>query len=228
MNNAIQPMKLILTIVERGQGSLMRSFYLDPAYQIRCLYQTAGRGTASSELLNILGIGTPERDVLLALATQPSQAHLFRSLKEGLGANTHARGIVCSLPLSAVNGLMAAALDRLETLELENGGTAMETDSRHSLIMVLVNPGYTDEVMATAKAAGARGGTVLRARWTGDEAVHEIMGITVQAEREILFIVSPHRDRNAIMEAINQKHGLREHPQAVVCALPVEQVARLG
>lgn len=228
MGESIQPMKLIFTIVERGQGKLIREFLLSPAYQIRAQWQTRGRGTASSELLNILGIGTPERDVVFALATAQSAAHLFHSLSDGLGANTHTRGIMCCLPLSAINGLLAAALNHLETLETESGGEPMEFDSRYSLIMVLVNPGYTDDVMATAKAAGARGGTVLRARWTGDDAVHDIMGITVQAEREILFIVSPRRDRAAIMEAVNTKHGLRENPQAVVCSLPVEHTARLG
>lgn len=228
MGEPIKPMKLIFTIVERGQGKLMREFLRAPAYQIRAQWQTKGRGTASSELLNILGIGTPERDVLFALATAQSAAHLFYSLSDGLGANTHARGIMCCLPLSAVNGLLAAALNHLETLETEIGGEPMEYETRYSLIMALVNPGYTDDVMATAKAAGARGGTVLRARWTGDDAVHDIMGITIQAEREILFIVSPHRDRAAIMEAINTKHGLRDQPQAIVCSLPVEHASRLG
>ena len=74
MGESIQPMKLIFTIVERGQGALMRKFLLSPAYQVRALWQTMGRGTASSELLNILGIGTPERDVLFALATAQSTA----------------------------------------------------------------------------------------------------------------------------------------------------------
>lgn len=228
MDESIRPMKLIFTIVERGQGALMRKFLLSPAYQVRALWQTKGRGTASSELLDILGIGTPERDVLFSLATERSAAHLFHSLSDGLGANTHARGIICSLPLSAVNGLLWAALNHLETLETENGGNAMESVTRYSLIMVLVNPGYTDDVMATAKEAGARGGTVLRARWTGDDAVHDIMGITVQAEREMLFIVAPNRDRAAIMEAINARHGLKGQPQAIVCSLPVEHTARLG
>lgn len=228
MNKSLEPMKLIMSIVERGQGALMRQFFLSETYQIRCLWQSAGRGTASSELLNILGIGTPERDVLFALATGPSARSLFRHLSNGLGANTHAKGIVISLPLSAVDGLMAAALTHLETLEVENGENAMENESHHSLILVIVNQGYTDAVMATARDAGARGGTVLRTRWAGDDMVHDIMGITVQAERELLAIVSTHKDRAAIMQAIHDAHGMKEAAQAMVCALPVEHVSRLG
>lgn len=59
----------------------MRQIFLSEAYQIRCLWQSVGQGTASSELLDILGIGTPERDILFALATHRSAKHLFRKRK---------------------------------------------------------------------------------------------------------------------------------------------------
>ena len=103
----------------------------------------------------------------------------------------------------------------------------MET-VQHSLILVLVNQGYTDAVMATAKAHGARGGTVLRARWAGDDEVHDIMGITVQSEKELLAIVASQKDRGPIMNAINEAHGLKSSPQAVLCSVGVEDVTRLG
>ena len=35
-----EPMKLIVAIVERGQGGLMRQIFLSEAYQIRCLWQS--------------------------------------------------------------------------------------------------------------------------------------------------------------------------------------------
>lgn len=227
--NRPEPMKLIVTIIERGHGARMRQFYLSGDYQLRCIWQSIGQGTASSELLNILGIGTPEKDVLFTLATGLSARNLFRSIHSGLQANTHARGILFSLPLNAVNGLISAALERLETLDNETiGEKNMDAKSRHSLILVVLNQGYTDAVMATARAAGAQGGTVLRTRWAGDSEVHSIMGITVQTERELLAIVTPDKDRAAIMEAINTAHGLKAEAQALVCSLPVEDIARLG
>ncbi len=227
--NRPEPMKLIVTIIERGHGARMRQFYLSEAYQLRCIWQSIGQGTASSELLNILGIGTPEKDVLFTLATGPSARSLFQNIHSGLQANTHAKGILFSIPLNAVNGLAAAALEHLETLEIETiGEKTMDSQTRHSLILVVLNQGYTDTVMATARAAGAKGGTVLRTRWAGDDEVHNIMGITVQTERELLAIVTPYKERAAIMEAINTAHGLKAKAQALVCSLPVEDIARLG
>ena len=43
----------------------------------------------------------------------------------------------------------------------------MEREDNGSLILVMVNQGYTDEVMNTARAAGARGGTIIRSRFAG-------------------------------------------------------------
>ena len=45
------------------------------------------------------------------------------------------------------------------------------------LIMVIVNHGYSEEVMDAARAEGARGGTVMNARGTATKAVEEKYGI---------------------------------------------------
>ena len=81
--------------------------------------------------------------------------------------------------------------------------------------------------MDTARAAGARGGTVIRARWTGANAVEKFVGITLQAEKEVLAIVASNRERNAIMEEIERVHGLKSSPQATVISLPIDHTARL-
>lgn len=226
MSERIEPMKFIVTIVERGQGAQVRRLFLSQQHQLRALWQTVGRGTASSELLDILGIGTPERDILFSLATGPSARRLFQLLKSSLTDHFHAKGILFSLPLTAVSGIFAGALASLESFDEPIGETTM--DIQHSLILAIVNQGYTDAVMATAKAAGARGGTVLRARWAGDGKSHEIMGISVQEEKEILAIVTPQRSRSAIMDAITRDHGLKSDAQAILCCVGIEDMTRLG
>ena len=60
----------------------------------------------------------------------------------------------------------------------------MEQGNHHSLILATVNPGYTDEVMETAREAGAGAGTVIRARWTDADEVGKFVGISLQAEKD--------------------------------------------
>ena len=61
--------------------------------------------------------------------------------------------------------------------------------------------------METAKKAGARGGTILKARWSGDEQLDRSFGEAWQTEKELLLIVSPKELRGPILEAIHAQHG---------------------
>ncbi len=100
--------------------------------------------------------------------------------------------------------------------------------TENSLILVVCARGCTDDVMSTAKAHGARGGTVIKGRLSGREELEQAYEVELKAEREIVAIVVPTGLRGPIMEAINAEHGLRSEAQAALCSLPIEQIVRLG
>lgn len=49
------------------------------------------------------------------------------------------------------------------------------------MILIVANHGHTDEIMNTARAAGARGGTILRSRWAGPEDTEKFYGMKTEA-----------------------------------------------
>ena len=104
----------------------------------------------------------------------------------------------------------------------------MEAKTDYSLILVSVNQGHTDDVMDTARQAGARGGTVIRARWAGPEDTSHFYGISLQSEKEIIAIVAAGELRNAIMEMINKKHGLKTEAAAMVCSVGLEHYVKFS
>lgn len=105
----------------------------------------------------------------------------------------------------------------------------MDNQPKTSMILVTVNQGYTDAVMDTARKAGARGGTIIRGRWAGDESFAQSYGITtLQEEKELIFIVVPTELRNRIMDAVTKEHGLRTESGAMVSAISVEQLVHLS
>jgi len=220
-------MKMIVSIVERGKGAQIQRLYQQR--QIVLHMQCAGRGTATSEIMDILGLGSSEKDVVLSIATQSGARALLSALNGDLRGSTDTSGIVFDLPLNAINNMAAALVSfRAGEGKSGNGGNAMEQKTEHSLILVSCNRGYTDEVMATAKGRGARGGTMIRARMSGVEELEQAYGLEeLKAEREIIAIVVPREKRDAILEAVNAEHGLRSQAQAVVCSLPIGQLVRL-
>ena len=219
--------KLLVSIVERGKGKSIINLYNKEGVNYH--YQTIGHGTATSEIMDILGLGSTEKDVVLTFASQAPAAALLHDLDNDLRGGVGTSGIVFSLPLSALNGMSAALIDfKAEEWKHGNGGTTMEPTTENTLILAVCRRGHTDAVMATAKAHGARGGTVIKGRLSGSEDLEQAYGLDLNPEREVVAIVVPRDKRGPIMDAVNAAHGLRQEAQTILCALPIDHIVRLG
>lgn len=224
--------KMITAIVERGQGKPLAK--LLTAQGISFHYQCPAVGTASSEVLDILGIGSPERDVLISFAALGTAERLMFQLKnDELEGRMDAKGIVFDMPLTGLNNIIATLLFEKEAFEKEtkifsDGGDWMEQKGNNSLILIVVNQGHTDAVMDTARKAGAKGGTVIKARFAGSEEAEQLYSFNLQQEKELIAIVASGERRKRIMEAVNEKHGLSTKAAAMICSLGIDQIAKLG
>lgn len=218
---------VIVSIVERGRGTAIQKLYKKHAVFLHT--QCPGRGTATSEIMDILGLGSSEKDVVLSYAESGAARRLLALLDNELRGTTGATGIVFTLPLSGMNNLAAAAIDYYAQQNKKgNGGEPpMENQSKNSLILVTCVRGSADQIMVTAREQGARGGTVIKARWSGMEELERGYDLELTAERDIVAIVVPNEKRKDIMEAVNAAHGLRTPEQAMICSAPIEQLVRL-
>ncbi len=162
------------------------------------------------------------------MTTRSAAAALLERLDDELRGAAPSRGIAFSIPMTAVSGFLAAFIDLRTKPENEGSGT-MDNQQKTSMILVTVNQGCTGAVMDTARKAGARGGTIIRGRWAGDESFAQSCGITtLREEKELIFIVVPTELRNKIMDAVNREHGLRTESGAMVSAVGVEQLVHLS
>ena len=94
---------------------------------------------------------------------------------------------------------------------------------RH-LILCICNDGNADEIMETAKIAGARGGTIIHARGSAHKDAEQFLGITIQPEKEIIMIITNEKGKNIIMESINTNHGVGTKSHAITFSLPVDDI----
>lgn len=219
-------MSMIVTIVERGSGAAMMRLYTQNQVFLHC--QRPGRGTATSEILDILGLGSSEKDILISYATQSVADRLMYKLDNELRGSVRTGGIVFDLPLTGMNNLVAAAISyKSGNARKGEGNMELENQGKNSLILVTCSRGCSEDVMETAKKAGARGGTVFKARWTGMEDVEQSYDLTLNEEREIVAIVLPTEIRNSVMEAINEKHGLKSDSQGMLCSMGIDHMVRL-
>ena len=100
-------------------------------------------------------------------------------------------------------------------------------DTEHALLVVIANQGYSDMVMDAARAAGAGGGTVLHAKGSGMEKAEQFMGISLAAEKDVIFIVTKTEKKNEIMKTIMNEAGVETRAGSILFSLPVTDTAGL-
>lgn len=178
-------------------------------------------GTASKSVLDLMGLEDNERIKLDCLVPTEKVEEIKNSLKYELNF-AMGLGIAYFSPVDSVGGEYSKNYFTDEPIK--KGETKMENSSKFVLIVAIVNKGNVDDVMDSAREAGARGGTVIKAKGTGTE-IAKFFGINICEEKEMIHIVAKRDQRDGIMRAIMQKAGKDTQAQGVVFAMPVEEVA---
>lgn len=95
--------------------------------------------------------------------------------------------------------------------------------SDFDLIVAIIGRGFADYVVSSARDAGATGATIIYGRGTAD-ADKQVLGISLQPEREVVLILVKKDDRRKIMQAISDKTSLMEEGRGLCFSLPVSDV----
>ena len=210
---------LLFSIADRGRGVLLLEELKKRG--IKNHFQCTGVGTATSDMMDILGLGTSEKDVIISFGMRGQAERFVDEVSSSLEHVGRGRGLIMLIPLNAILQKQAggAPMDR----QIVDGNTS----SPRSLIMIAVNAGFTDEVMTLARTVGATGGTVVRGRLAGVEELASQFGIELAAERELITILSAEETRDKILQAVNETYGLRSPAQGIICSVPVERAFKL-
>ena len=103
----------------------------------------------------------------------------------------------------------------------------MTVKQEYEAIFCIVNHGFSDLVMKAAKQNGARGGTIITARGTGDEETEKFYGIVITPEKEIVMILVPKTIKDNILYAIYDSVGLESPGQGIIFSMPISKFSRL-
>jgi hypothetical protein len=190
--------------------------------------QAHGVGTAPSEMMDIFGLGTNDKDIVITLAPESAINSYAFELSKGIDGSFEYGGLMICVRLSAINRLTSELVTRATRIDESMGGKRkVKNAQKNQLILVTVNDGYTDAVMETAKKAGAMGGTVMRARLADSGIMEQLGEKAVHQEREIIMIFAPSATAPAIMESVNREHGIMTDANGMVLSLPVEKAFKI-
>ena len=101
-DSAIKKLKLIITVVDRPKGE----FYLDVIgqFEVNCQLALAGMGTASSEIVELLGLNN-HKAVILSVAREDMVPKIMNTLEEKFKTVRGGNGVAFAVPLSSIIGV---------------------------------------------------------------------------------------------------------------------------
>ena len=182
-------------------------------------------GTAQNKTLDLLGIEQTEKIMLTAVIGKQQTKDVLATLPDQMEIDIPGRGIGLIIPLNSMGGAHSMKVLTGSTEAEEREVIKMEFNTH--LIVAVLNKGCSDIAMEAARAAGAGGGTVIRAKGTYGKGDEHFFGVTLAEEKDTVLIVATEAQRRPIMQAlVNQAH---EHPElgTVTFSIPVSDTMGL-
>ena len=215
-------LRILVLIVNADRASKVSGVFkqLPPHLQ----YQFHADGIATSEMLDIFGLGVMEKVVTICVLPEINAKPLLQDVLRNFLLHLPGNGVAFTIPVSGITG---QALTLIDSDNNENEVAKMKPEIEHHLIVAAVNKGYSDAIVDTAKQAGATGGTVWSARRAELDEPLKLLGVPMQGEQEIIAMLVAKDKKLDIMKAINEKHGIASEAQGIILSLPVDNVIGL-
>ncbi len=97
----VNKLELMITVVERKKSDKFISIFQEHNAHVSMV--VLGRGTAPTELLNLLGIAESSKDVILSVISESLIEPLYEEIKDVL--KNEGRGISFTIPMSSMVGV---------------------------------------------------------------------------------------------------------------------------
>ena len=218
----MQNVYLFITIIKKSDAEEFINFYLE--HDAAPIYSSICQGSANFKMLDLLGLEKSEKVMMQSLVPHNQLASLKYDLTHSMSIDLPDRGIALAVPLSSIAS--RRVLDHI--LKDENEENIQSETSERSIEMELVvsicAKGHSDEIMNAAREAGARGGTIVKAKGTAATGTDKFFGMSISDEKEITYIVTNKEQKSTIMKAIaGYTYADGAHP--IVFSLPVTETA---
>ncbi len=221
----VKRLMMLLSIVERDKGKkLIKEL---ESQNIKVNFQTVGFGTAPTEMMDIFGLGTKDKDIVISLGAESDVKEMMSRFGTAFESHSKFGGLMIILELSAASRILTEILHFDNIKNIEKGNDNMKNEHHNNLVIISVNEGYSDNVMQVARRAGATGGTVIKGRLADVEQFAELNNSKADEEREILCILAPLNASKQIMEDVNKEFGLTSSANGIVFAVPTEKAYKI-
>ena len=100
--SAIKKLKVLFTVVDRNKAE----FYMDviSQFEVNCQMQLQGLGTATSEIVDLLGLNI-HKAVILSVVREDMVEAIMHTLEDKFATIKNGKGIAFAVPMSSIIGV---------------------------------------------------------------------------------------------------------------------------
>ncbi|MGI5838113.1 MAG: P-II family nitrogen regulator [bacterium] len=204
---------LLFVVVSRGQANAV----LRKARECGATGGTIvlGEGTVQNMLLEKLGLTEVHKEILLIPTSEEICAKLHATLSETFQLSRRNRGIAFSVPFR--RWLPPASRQEVKL-------SGREDNYPYSCIVTIVDKGRSKKCLKAARAAGARGGTLIHGHGAG-VPTDFYFPLVIEPQKDMVLIVTAKEKAPPIREKIFFDLELAKPGNGIIFILPVSRAS---
>ncbi|NLD48926.1 MAG: P-II family nitrogen regulator [Clostridiaceae bacterium] len=198
---------LLCVIVNIGIGSKVIKF----AKKNGILGATVflGKGTVKNRILELLDLTEIRKEIVLMIADKTTADKFLEKLYKEFRLDKPNHGIAFSTSIRSILGTKSYKLES----ERKRGGVESKM---YNAIYVIVDKGKAEDVVAAAKKAGARGGTIINARGSGIHEHNKLFSMDIEPEKEFVLILVEESLTDGITSIIRNELSIDEPGNGII------------
>ncbi len=171
-----------------------------------------GEGTVQNSLAEKLGMTQMHKEVIMIPSSNELCDKLHETINEEFMFRKRNRGITFSIPF--------------KRWPLQSSGEEMSRDFPYFCIMTIVDKGRSKACIEAARAAGARGGTLIHGRGAG-VPTDFYFPLVIEPQKDIIMIIAPREKAFPIRDKIYFDLELGKAGNGIIFTLPVDRTGGL-
>lgn len=176
---------------------------------------TLGRGTVGSRLLEFLEITDIRKEIVIIIAEKGHIYNLIDVLCKEMSLDKPHHGIAFTISAAGLFG----ARNAIDAENAERGAK----NTMYSAVFVIVDKGKAESVVDAAKAAGAKGATIINARGSGIHETGMLFHMAIEPEKEIVLILTENNILDQVVGSIREHHNIDEPGQGIMFILDINK-----
>ena len=205
----------ILVVLCDKEKTLMLLFQ---KYSLNYKIVTNGSGTATAGILEYFGLNQTKKKIFMTLIPSELEENILKDIKKWFNIEKQGKGIAFTISLTSSSAFIRNNINK--------GDIIVDKKNEYELIITIVQEGYSEIVMNSAKSAGCSGGTVIHGRSLGSRGTI-FMDLSIEPSKELVLNIVKSNIKKNVMERITRDCGVKTEARGVLISIPLDNVIGL-